>query len=512
VQPLDPRRDPVRLGPFTLIGRLGAGGMGKVYLGRSPGGRKVAVKVVHAHLLDDDPTFRSRFRHEVEAAKRVGGFYTAAIVDSDAIGDPPWYASAYIDAPTLHEVIDREGPLDVDGAYALGAGLAEALQAIHAVDLVHRDLKPSNVLMAPDGPRVIDFGIVRVTDVGTALTGTGMRLGTIGYLSPEQLYGRPVTPASDVFALGVLLVYATTAHLPFPGTTDVAVARRMDQAPDLSGVPQPLRDLLRRCLAIDPVARPGLAELLTSFGEGAAHHTGSSARPAGPRAPRPTRVDSAAGEQDRRVAEPVAAAPAAEPVAQAPEAAEYPRPVARSGSDPTSGSPGLGALLAGAATALQLSWLGDVSWLWAIGGGLLVLAGAWALLSAGQARSREDEEELGFGGFALVGCGLGVVVATLAWQRTGWPWWADVLLGLGGVVAGYFGGCVVNGAVESAFSGRLVGAATVVAMAVSLLLLVLLLWWAGTAVWLAMVLSVAAWTALTVLITAVLPRTAVSPR
>jgi hypothetical protein len=130
VQPLDPRKDPARIGPFTLLGRLGAGGMGQVYLGSSPGGRKVAVKVVHTHLLDGDPTFRSRFRHEVEAAKRVGGFYTAAIVDSDAIGDPPWYASAYIDAPTLHEVIDRDGPLDVGRASALGAGLAEALQAI----------------------------------------------------------------------------------------------------------------------------------------------------------------------------------------------------------------------------------------------------------------------------------------------------------------------------------------------------------------------------------------------
>jgi serine/threonine protein kinase len=189
VEPLDPKRDPTRIGPFVLLGRLGAGGMGRVYLGRSPGGREVAVKVIHQHLLDGDSTFRSRFRHEVEAAKRVGGFYTAAIVESDADGDPPWYASAYIDAPTLHDLMVRDGPLRAHRARALGAGLAEALQAIHAAGLVHRDLKPSNVLMASDGPRVIDFGIVRLADAGTALTGTGMRLGTIGYLSPEQLHG-----------------------------------------------------------------------------------------------------------------------------------------------------------------------------------------------------------------------------------------------------------------------------------------------------------------------------------
>lgn len=241
--------------------------MGQVYLGQSRSGRRVAVKVVKQELLDRDPSFRSRFRREVDAAKAVGGFWTAAIVDSDADASPPWYASAYIDAPTLHDVVVRDGPLAPRRAMSLGAGLAEALAAIHKADLIHRDLKPPNVLMAPDGPRVIDFGIARVvTAEGVPLTATGWGLGTIGYLAPELLRGGSASAASDVFAFGALLVFATTGHLPFTGSTYAEVVlRTANEPPDLSGVDSSLMPVIERCLAKDPAERPGVPDLLDHF-------------------------------------------------------------------------------------------------------------------------------------------------------------------------------------------------------------------------------------------------------
>ena len=385
MQALEPG-DPRRIGRFTLEGRLGAGGMGRVYLGRSASGRWVAVKCVHRHLLDDDPTFRDRFRREVAAARAVGGFWTPAIVDSDADAEQPWYASAYVDAPTLHDVVRRHGLLGLPAAAALGAGLAEALAAIHAAGLVHRDLKPSNVLMADDGPRVIDFGIVRAAQDGTALTGTGVRLLSLGYSPPEQMRGQAVTAASDVFALGVVLVFATTGRLPYPGATEVAVDRRMDAPPDLDGVPGPLIDVLRRCLAVDPAARPSVADLLAAFNrlvELDTQPVAPARRPGPP--PRPTRLDPDRAEPrpvdppprwpppepHRGIVHRAAESPAdyarraAEDAARERAAAPTEPPVVAPDPDPPA-PPGpvrllLGALLPAAVTALELHRLGGFS-------------------------------------------------------------------------------------------------------------------------------------------------------
>jgi hypothetical protein len=339
--------DPRRVGPFELEARLGAGGMGRVYLGRSAGGRRVAVKVVHSHLLEHDPSFRSRFRREVEAAQRVGGFYTAAVVDYDAGADQPWYASAYIKAPTLDDLVSTRKTLKPAAANALGAGLAEALGAIHATGLVHRDLKPSNVLMAEDGIRVIDFGIVG-DSAAPKLTGTGLLLGTVGYLSPEQMLGEPATTASDVFALGALLVYATSRHLPFAGSTWAAVARRIERdPPDLSGVPKSLRPILTRCLDPDPSSRPGIADLLAHFGR---IHDGAPARSGG----------------ERQSSTTVVAAPASA-VSEVPETMVEPASVAAPAaltSTPTLpwGGPIRVALLAAMVIAAQLVWLRRTPW------------------------------------------------------------------------------------------------------------------------------------------------------
>lgn len=193
-------------GRYRLLGRLGSGGMGTVYLGRSPGGRLVAVKCVHQELAAD-PEFRRRFIHESAAIRQVGGFHTAQVVDADPEGDPPWLVTAYISGPSLAEAVAAHGPLPETALRVLGAGLAEALDAIHAVGLVHRDLKPSNVLLADDGPRVIDFGIARALD-GTAITRTQVVVGTPGYMAPEQIAGGEIGPACDVFSLGHVIGHA----------------------------------------------------------------------------------------------------------------------------------------------------------------------------------------------------------------------------------------------------------------------------------------------------------------
>jgi serine/threonine protein kinase len=192
--------DPQQVGGFYLRARLGAGGMGRVYLGYSPGGRPVAVKVVHPELARD-PEFMKRFRREVAAAQAVSGAYTAAVVGAGPDDSPPWLATTFVPGPALADLVARTGPLPADAVWRLAGGLAEALQAIHAHALVHRDLKPANILIADDGPRVIDFGISRTTD-GTVLTSTSMTIGTPAYMSPEQAEGRPVGPPSDVFSLG----------------------------------------------------------------------------------------------------------------------------------------------------------------------------------------------------------------------------------------------------------------------------------------------------------------------
>ncbi|MER8224448.1 serine/threonine-protein kinase [Streptomyces sp. NPDC094143] len=257
---------PRRIGVYAVERELGAGGMGTVYLARSRGGRAVAVKVARPELAAD-PHFRARFRAEVEAARRVGGFHTAPVVDADLDARAPWLATAYIPGPTLAELIEREGPMDERRLRSLGAALAEALQAVHACGLVHRDLKPGNIIMADDGPRVLDFGIARAVE-STRLTATGAAFGTPGYLAPEQAQGGEVDGAADVFALGAVLVAAAGGSAFGTGTPLGLMYRSVHESADLSAVPGELRSLVAACLAKDPAGRPTLEALLSSFGPG----------------------------------------------------------------------------------------------------------------------------------------------------------------------------------------------------------------------------------------------------
>jgi serine/threonine protein kinase len=247
--------DPQILGGYRMLGRLGAGGMGRVYLARSPGGRTVAVKVVRAELAED-AEFRQRFRHEVEIARAVSGPCTAPVVDADTEGPLPWLATAYVLGPGLDDVITRHGPLPQASVWALAGGLAEALRGIHGAGLVHRDLKPSNVLLTADGPRVIDFGIARAID-GERLTSTGVVVGSPGFISPEQAMGRSVGPEGDVFSLGVILAYSSCGRLPFSaGGAAALLYQVVHEEPDLSAIPTPLREPIAECLAKDPAKRP----------------------------------------------------------------------------------------------------------------------------------------------------------------------------------------------------------------------------------------------------------------
>ncbi|MEU6374328.1 endo alpha-1,4 polygalactosaminidase [Streptomyces sp. NPDC046909] len=253
--------DPESIGGYTLVGRLGSGGMGVVYLGLSESGRQVAVKVVHAQYAQDQE-FRTRFRQEVAAVRRVSGAFTAPVVDADPDAVPPWMATLYVPGRTLSDIVVKDGPLRGRELRTLALGLVEALRDIHRVGVVHRDLKPSNVLMADDGPRVIDFGISHAVD-NEALTVTGRLIGTPPFMSPEQFASpRDVTPASDVFSLGSLLVYAASGNRPFDGSSPYLTGYQvMYEAPDLEGVEEPLRSIAARCLDKDPGARPELAEL-----------------------------------------------------------------------------------------------------------------------------------------------------------------------------------------------------------------------------------------------------------
>lgn len=259
--------DPASVGPYRLLGRLGRGGMGAVYLGRSRGGREVAVKVVSPELSADDQ-FRRRFEREVAAARRVGGFYTAAVVDADTGADRPWMATSYIPGPTLQAAVDAQGPLTVEAVRAIGAGLAEGLATIHGAGLVHRDLKPANIVVAADGPRVIDFGITRALDSASVTTSRAF-LGTPAYMPPEQALGDEVTTAGDVFSLGGVLAFAATGHSPFGnGRMEAMVYRLVHAEPNLAAVPPELRDLVAACLAKDPAARPGVDEVLEGLADG----------------------------------------------------------------------------------------------------------------------------------------------------------------------------------------------------------------------------------------------------
>lgn len=253
--------DPAEAGPYRLEALLGEGGMGRVYLGRTPAGSPVAVKVIH-RAYAGDPSFRKRFEQEVAAARRVQGLYTVPVVDADLGAEEPWLATVYVPGPSLQQAVAESGPLSADAALGLIARVAEALQSIHAADVIHRDLKPSNILLSADGPKVIDFGIARAADV-TAVTATGMRTGTPAYMAPEYIRGQTVTEAGDVFALGVIAHFATTGRLAFGGGSDHGVAYRiLEQAPDLDGCPEPLRSIAARCLEKDPARRPTPAEVI----------------------------------------------------------------------------------------------------------------------------------------------------------------------------------------------------------------------------------------------------------
>ncbi|MFE6051436.1 serine/threonine-protein kinase [Kitasatospora sp. NPDC056446] len=255
--------DPREVGGHLLYARLGAGGMGRVYLSYTPGGRPVALKVVRPELAGD-PEFRARFAQEVASARRIHGLFTAQVVDAGVDDATPWLATTYVPGPSLQQVVQRFGPLPERTVLLLMAGIAEALQAIHASGVVHRDLKPGNVLIAPDGPRVIDFGIARAADAA-ALTGTGLRIGSPAYMAPEQAVGRPATPATDVYALGALAVHVAGGAPPFgDGPDPAALYRTVHEEPDLGRVPESLRELLLGCLAKQPEHRPTTAELIAA--------------------------------------------------------------------------------------------------------------------------------------------------------------------------------------------------------------------------------------------------------
>ena len=257
--------DPQTIGPYRLVGQLGSGGMGRVFLGVSAGGRPVAVKVVRAELAAD-PEFRNRFAREVAAARRVSGVFTAMVVDADVDGPMAWLATAYVPGPSLTEAINEHGPLPASSLLTLAAGLAESLSAIHAAGVVHRDLKPSNVLIAEDGPRVIDFGISRAVE-STALTQAGLVIGSPGFMSPEQAAGFEVGPPSDIFSLGAVLAFAATGEGPFgTGTTAALLYRVVHGTPGLDRIPSEVRPLIERCLAKDPSQRPTAAGLLDEVG------------------------------------------------------------------------------------------------------------------------------------------------------------------------------------------------------------------------------------------------------
>ncbi|MFD0688958.1 serine/threonine-protein kinase [Actinomadura fibrosa] len=264
--PLEPG-DPRALGRYEVVGRLGAGGQGAVFLGKAPNGDYVAVKLLHAQMAND-PAARARFTREVAAAQKVEPFCTARVLEADVQGDQPYVVSEFIDGPSLHDVVAHNGPRGAAELERLAIGTVTALAAIHEAGIVHRDFKPNNVMLASDGPRVVDFGIARtVNSQESAVTATGMVVGTPGYLAPEQLTGAPLTPAVDIFAWGATMVFAATGQSPFEADTlPVIINRILNEEPDLSALPPgPLRDLVGRCLSKDAGLRPPAAQLLLNL-------------------------------------------------------------------------------------------------------------------------------------------------------------------------------------------------------------------------------------------------------
>jgi len=260
--PLQPA-DPARIGRYRLVARLGAGGMGVVYLAEAGDGQPVAVKVLRPELADN-PEFRTRFGREVSTLTRVQGVCTVRVIEADTQAPKPFLVTEYADGPSLAEYVDTHGPLDPGMLYGLATGLAEALAAIHAAGIVHRDLKPSNVLLTARGPKVIDFGIAQALDT-TSLTRTGITVGSAGFMAPEQITGRAGT-AADVFTWAVTVAFAAAGRAPFgTGASDAIMYRIMHAAPDISAVPPDLRPLIEAALAKDPQARPTAAQLLAQL-------------------------------------------------------------------------------------------------------------------------------------------------------------------------------------------------------------------------------------------------------
>jgi eukaryotic-like serine/threonine-protein kinase len=260
--------DPGRIGPYRLRGVLGSGGMGRVFLGASADGQLAAVKVIRANVATD-PEFRARFRREVTVARKVSSRFTVPLIDADTDGPMPWLATAYVTGPSLADAVTEHGPLPVRSVLELAAGLAAGLSAIHAAGVVHRDLKPSNVLLAHDGPRVIDFGISVAAET-SPLTRTGMLIGSPGYMSPEQVEGREVGPPSDIFSLGAVLAFAATGEAPFGhGSAPTLAYRAVYRQVNLDRVPAEVRGLIQRCLAKDPGQRPTARDLEFAASAGA---------------------------------------------------------------------------------------------------------------------------------------------------------------------------------------------------------------------------------------------------
>ncbi|MBC2879461.1 MULTISPECIES: protein kinase domain-containing protein [Streptomyces] len=344
------REDPRVVGSFRLHRRLGAGGMGVVYLGSDKRGQRVALKVIRPDLAEDQE-FRSRFAREVSAARRIRGGCTARLVAADLDAERPWFATQYVPGPSLHDKVTEEGPLSAAQTASIGAALAEGLLAVHDAGVVHRDLKPSNILLSPKGPRIIDFGIAWATGAST-LTHVGTAVGSPGFLAPEQVRGATVTPATDVFALGATLAYASTADSPFgQGSSEVMLYRVVHEEPQLLGVPDALAPLILACLAKDPEERPSTLQLSLRLKEIAAREAHGlpdgrrvpsrreperpSDRRAADHAHQPTEPRPAAAAQGgSSPARPPATRPLRQPRPDRPAArpASRPRPGARTGA------------------------------------------------------------------------------------------------------------------------------------------------------------------------------------
>ncbi|MEU0194470.1 protein kinase [Streptomyces afghaniensis] len=295
------REDPRVVGSFRLHRRLGAGGMGVVYLGSDKKGQRVALKVIRPDLAEDQE-FRSRFAREVSAARRIRGGCTARLVAADLDADRPWFATQYVPGPSLHDKVAAEGPLGAADVAAVGAALSEGLVAVHEAGVVHRDLKPSNILLSPKGPRIIDFGIAWATGAST-LTHVGTAVGSPGFLAPEQVRGAAVTPATDVFSLGATLAYASMGDSPFGhGSSEVMLYRVVHEEPQLHGVPDALAPLVRACLAKDPEERPSTLQLSMRLKEIAAREAQDLAgvRPPAPRGAETDRPTDTYPERGRR--------------------------------------------------------------------------------------------------------------------------------------------------------------------------------------------------------------------